>query len=374
MRRLLINLFCLLVPVSFFAQELSENLESYQVTVVGDQILLTGFKAMSKDPVFEVYLCDKNLVVQKSYSKATPVSTKDWYTAKNGDLFVFIFYGTGSKEKYRIALDANLIEKYAGAPDEKARKAAEADKNLFVATDWTYDGSYGNDYIVGDLLLDAQMSGITCYSVLDPVQGTYKTKWEKDFSSATYIKMEILGVQDRTAYILAVQSIPENTQKFLAINIDDGTILFSTELNESDSLDAVSVSTFLIKGDVIYLGGTYVAADPGESYAPVYDNYQDNEKRGYDDLAPYVLAPADGYYVMTIDSKKGSILKMKTFGFPDIDKTVDYRDYRLAICHGITPLANGKMLAFFELISSPHQRGINPGGGFMNTGTTNGSV
>lgn len=363
MRSFLINLICILITSSVFAQELSQNLESCQVTTVGEQFVISGYKPLSKGQTFKAYLCDKNLAVLNEYSKELPASTSTFFVGKSGGLFVFTFYGNGQKEKYRIALDASFTEKYAA--ESVAKKVESTDETIAIADDWNYDASYCNDYIIGDLMIDAQMTGITCYSVLDPIQGTYKKKWEKDFdNNEIYVKMELLGINERIAYFLAVESVPQNLQKLLSINIDDGSVLFTTELNYSDSLDAVSVSTFLVKGDVIYLGGTYILTEPTESFVPTYINASDNQSRGYDELAPYILAGADGYYVMTLNTKGGAIAKMKTFAFPDVDKTVDNRDYRMAVCHGITQLANGKMVAFFEQLSSPHKQGMPTGSGF----------
>lgn len=351
MRGYFISLICLLFSASLFSQELSQNLESYQLTVSGDKIILSGYKPLSKGQVFSAYLCDKNLTVITTYTKTLPLESKSFFVAKSGDLFVFSFYGVGEKVKYKIALDGNFIEKYAAMPTAEPESD---DPNNQVISDWTYDGTYNNEYVIGDLMLDAQLDAISCYSLKDPVKGSYKIKWKKEFDDKIfYKKMDLIGFNDRIAYFQAVELMPECKQVLFSINLDNGNVLFTTELNKADSLDAVSVSTMEVSGNTIYLAGTFGRSE-GELYdfkPTVLDN-MDHLKRGYDEPAPYIIAATDGYFLMTIDATSGAIEKMKTFNFPPIDKIVDDRDYRLAVCHGISPLSNGKMVAFFELLST----------------------
>jgi hypothetical protein len=370
MRGFFSSLVCLLFPVVLLSQEFSQNLESYQVTAVGDKIIVSGYKPLSKGAAFNAYLCDKNLTILNSYSKILPTETKSFYVAKSGDLFVFTFYGVGEKVKYKIALDVGFLEKYAAVPEPPVKAD---DPGFRTISEWTYDATYCNEYVIGDLMLDAQMEAITCYSLVDAVKGDYKVKWKKEFDEKIfYKKMELLGVNERIAYFQAVELDPECKSIFFGINIDDGNIMFSTPLNKADSLDAVSVSSFFIKGTTIYLGGTF-ARNEGEDvdFKPTVLDNADHFRRGYDESAPYIVAATDGYFLMALDLKAGVILNMKTFNYPPIDKVVDERDNRLAICHGITVLANGKMMAFYELVSSSFE-GI--GIGSMGSGSNMSAV
>ncbi|CAN5857727.1 hypothetical protein BH11BAC7_BH11BAC7_07540 [soil metagenome] len=348
MRRFFFSLVCLLFSASLFSQELSQNLESYQLTVSGENIILSGYKPLSKGQVFTAYFCDQSLNVITTYTKTLPLETKNFFVAKSGDLFVFSFYTVGEKVKYKIALDGAFTEKYAAVPK------AEAESDDVIISDWTYDATYANEYVIGDLMLDAQLDAITCYSLKDPVQGSYKLKWKKEFDDKIYYKkMELIGINERIAYFQAVELLPECKQLFFSINIDDGDVLFNTELNKADSLDAVSVSSFFVKGNTIYLGGTFSRSEGAKyDFKPTILDNMDNLRRGFDESSPYIIAATDGYFLMTIDAKSGAIQKMKTFNFPPIDKVVDDRDYRLAVCLGIATLSDGKMVAFYELLST----------------------
>lgn len=353
MRAFFISFICLLSPAFLFAQEVSQNLESYQVTVVGDQLILSGYKPLSKGTVFNAYLCDKNLAVLNSYSKTLPSETKSFYVAKSGNLFVFTFYGLGEKAKYKIALDGNFLEKYAAVPEPPVK---DDDPNFITVSDWTYDATYCNEYVIGDLVLDPQLDAITCYALVDAVKGDYKKKWKKEFDEKIfYKKMELINVEGRIAYFQAIETAPDDKQTFFGINIDDGNIVFSTQLNKADSLVAISVSSMFVQGDKIYLGGTFAREEKDEDFKPYVIDNLDHLKRGYEENSPYIIAATDGYFLMELEAKSGEILKLKTFNFPPIDKEVDDRDYRLAVCQGISPLSNGKIVAFFELLSTPFE-------------------
>jgi hypothetical protein len=60
---------------------------------------------------------------------------------------------------------------------------------------------------------------------------------------------------------------------------------------------------------------------------------------------------ADGYFLMSLDAKSGEIKQYRLFLSPSIDKDVDRRDFRAAVCPGIAPLKNGKFVALFEQYS-----------------------
>ncbi len=349
--RKLVLLSCIFVlPIFISAQEISENLESYQVTTVGENILLTGFKPLTKLQNFIAILYDKNLTQINRYQKTIADGVKSYYVGKSGDLFLFTFYSSTLNEKYRIALDGNFMEKFAAAPDEKT-KNAKADDNTVLGAEWTYEPGYCNYYFYGDVMLEAQMESITCYSLSDPVKGNYTKKWEKDYSTGRYVKMNLVAIDGHVAYYFAVEQVPRWIQTLIAIDIDNGTVLFSTDLNSSDTLDAVSISNIYVKDQIIYAAGTFVSHEENETFAVMQIRDDSYQARGFDSRADYFLAGADGYFVMALDSKSGAITNIKTFDFPSINKTVDYRDFRMAVCQGIKPLKDGKILAFFELIS-----------------------
>jgi hypothetical protein len=349
MRKLLIFLAVLLSPVLISAQEQSEKIEMHQVTKVGDNFVLSGFKIGSAKQDFEAILYDKDLKEISRYTKKVIEGIKSYYTGKSGDLTVFTFYGNGTTEKYRIALDAGFKEVFASAPSEAALKAKDTETTK-VGAEWTYEPGYCNYYFIGDLMLEAQMNYLTCYSLTDPVQGNYTEKWYKDFSSNGFVKLNLIQIQGRTAYYYAVERL-ELTQKLIAIDIDKGDILFTTVLDMADTLDVVGISTLYVKDNTIFTGGTYIAHEDNIVFrAQVVEDGHYTE-RGYDSRTDFYMAEADGFFLMTLDANSGKITNMKTFDFPSVDKTVDMRDYRMAICHGIAPLNNGKMVAFFEFVS-----------------------
>lgn len=351
MRKLIFLIGIISLPSVIWGQEISENLESYQVTTAGDRIVLTGFKPLSKMQNFIAVLYDKNLSVINRYEKKIDEGVKTYYVGKSGDLFIFTFYNASNKEKFHIALDANFLEKSAAAPDPKTAQKNDDDNNVY-GVEWTYEPGFCNYYVYGDLMLEAEADVITCYSLADPIHGDYKKKWEKTYTENRFVKMNLVSIEDRTAYYFAAGVGISNVQKLIAVDIDNGTILFSNDLNTADSLDAICISNIYIKDQVIYAAGTYVLTEENQVF-PVSclrdDAYQ---ARGFSTRDDFFMAGADGYFVMTMETKSGAITKMKTFPFPSINKSVDYRDYRMAVCQGIKPLKNGKFVAFFELISS----------------------
>lgn len=348
--------FLFLIAIFIFpefvsAQAATENIESHQVTKIGDNLVLSGFKRNTDLHDFVAILYNKDLKEIARYEKKIDVAVKSYYAGKSGDLTVFTFYVNVNSERYRIALDANFKEVFASAPSEASKKAKDTDTTI-VGAEWTYEPGYNNYYFMGDLMIESQLYSITGYSLTDPVQGNYREKWEKDFSGERYAKMNFIKVEGRTAYYYAVKFVPEQVERLIAIDIDNGNIIFSNSLTASDTLDAVCISNIFLKGNVLYLGGTYILHEEDIYFHPQEFPDASYQTRGYDTRNDFFLAEADGYFVMTIDEKTGTILKMKTFDFPSIDKTVDMRDFRMAICQGIAPLANGKMVAFFEMVST----------------------
>lgn len=347
---LFVSFCCLLTGLS--AQEIKTNLEKLQTTVTGDSLLVTGFKPKSSNQKFSVTMYNKNtLELIATYEKSIDPGAKSYFVERVGSSFRFTFYSSTSKVKYRISLDLALNEKFAGLPVEKDALP----ENEEESDDWTYSANYCNDYTYGSYMLDAQLSEITCYTLLDPVEGTYRIKWEKVFDSGeNYQKVELLAIVDNTAYYFMVGNLTNNIQNLMAIDVATGKVRFTKQLNEqvkTDSVQAFGVSNLYTDGKSIYLGGTYLIQDPENPTPYVRINDDQSEHRGYDNVDLYLMYMADGYFLMSLDANSGEIQNVKLFESPSVDKTVDNRDYRAAVCTGIAPLNNGKMVAFFEQYS-----------------------
>lgn len=342
----------LILSLSSSAQEVKENFELAQTTLTGDSVLITGFKPDSKNLDFVAVLYDKNLKEIVRYAKKIEAGTKSYFVERINNTFRFTFYSSTSKIRYRISTDLGLKQLYAGVPVENEI----TDENVMELGEWTYAEDYCNDYVFGSLMIDVQLAGITCYTLLDPLEGTYRMKWEKTFDGEgeMYQKVEILGFSGSTMYVTMTGIAVNNMQKIMAIELNTGVEKFTQRLNgavKTDSIKTIGVSNMYTDGKTIFLAGTYLLDDPSNPYP--YRAFTDGQSksRGYDNLDYYIMYMADGYFVMSLDAATGDILAFKDLVSPSVDETIDRRDYRVAVCPGIAPLKNGKFVAFFEQLS-----------------------
>lgn len=336
------------VAVYLPAQEVKENLELTQTTLVGDSLLLTGFETGSDNLKFVAVLYDKQLKELARYKKTINPGAKSYFVERVENTFRFTFYSSTNKVKHRLNTDLELHELYSGVPEEK-----ELAENVDYLEEWTYAADYCNDYVYGKMMLNAQLDGITCYTILDPLDGTYRMKWEKEFSQA-YNKVELIDIVGTTAYYSLISISLGNAQEVLAIDLITGVEKFKQQLNgrvKTDSVMTMGVSCLYSDGKKLYLAGTYLLDDPGNPYPYTVFSDGQSRSRGYDGIDFYVMYMADGYFIMTLDAASGEIGEVKLMEFPSVDNTVDRRDYRVAVCPGIAPLKDGKMVAFFEQLS-----------------------
>jgi hypothetical protein len=352
MRKILFLLSGIILSFSAAAQEVTKKLDLAQVTIVGNDLIVSGFKPMATTATFVAERCDRSLNVIKTYEKKLPDGIKSYYVAHSGLLDVFTFYGGNGKERYRIALDDEFVEKFAG----EVVKTKNADK--VPADDFTYEPGYNESYLYGDYMLDAQPKEITGYKLVDPAKQMYTEKWVLDLDAKEYMKVVLIGIDKNIAYYFGV-NLRTNTQRFFGVNMAGGKITFETELNENDTLESVSVSNMTVVDDAIYLAGSYASKNPESKFRTYMMDDGTSPARGYRTLSPLALARSDGYYVMSVDPKSGVIKRMETFGYPYIGNTdKDLRRYKIAVCPGFAKFSNGKIAAVFEFLSTAFYPGF----------------
>lgn len=344
-------LACTLFTLNSSAQEIKENFDLAQVTRIGkDSLLVTGFKPDSKNTKFVFVLYDAQLKELARSAKTVESGVKWYFVEKIASTFRFTFYSATDKVKYRLNTDLAFKELYAGVPVENENSG------LYVADEWTYAANYNNDYMVGNLLLDAQLTEITCYTLSDPIEGTYRQKWEYPLNEdyGQYQKVELLDIDGNTAYYSLVNILNGNIQRILALDLTTGKKIFSEIINmrlKTETLKTMAVSALYNDGTNLYLAGTYMLEEYAGQYPYVGFADGTHQNRGYDVMDYYLMYMADGYFVMSLNAATGAIKKVELFEFPSIDQSVDRRDYRLGVCPGIRPLKDGRIVAFFELFS-----------------------
>ncbi|MBI3502847.1 MAG: hypothetical protein HY063_13735 [Bacteroidetes bacterium] len=320
---------------TIFSQSVTGNIEEPKVVQLDDGILVYGWTESKDGKNLVAAKYNKDLVLEKQYTKQIPKGIRDIYLIKEDkSLFFGIQQTVMTWGQYYIRLDNQLNEISTLQFDkEEYNKIEPLKKDEF------------NIGRFGDRIFSSANNMLYCYDV-DKNKLPIKRiiKWECDLKPIKIQTTQILLVDNDFVFTYVNDAVSKKTfaQYIYCLNANTGAIVYKVQLNNPDQ-NVYSPSNVILNGNKLIVVG---------NYAELSDKNKIKKSLNIDMGSDVPFVNMNSFFAIEIDNNSGKINNTKTnkyldYSFPD-KKKFNWEGIQFIIFQSLTLNESNKYCAIGE--------------------------